>query len=34
MKAPGKKCFAFAKLDASAIPGVKQAAFAIVPKGA
>lgn len=34
MKALDKKRFAFTKLDASAIPGVKQAAFAIVPKGA
>ena len=26
MKAPGKDCFAFAKMGASAIPGAKQAA--------
>lgn len=29
MKALGKKCFAFAKMDASAIPGVKKAVVAI-----
>ena len=33
LKDLGKKCFAFTKLDVSAIRGIKKSAFAVTQKG-